>query len=243
MENKLIELQDKIYKYHNSEEYGYHLEYSPRISFSRIGDLFEIIFYGDGFDDDCNVHSSEFEPNELNFGFCALQDFLIENPNKIISLVFNGADTGANGTKSWNFNRIVNSNIYFENLKIFKVQLTDVGDHNQSVIGEFDEEDGMIAKLISKMPNLEKLELPSAPNQDFFNIPNLNISSLTIQAGYSHQNFIENLSQSNNFKNLKMLDYTEPYDHFEDLEENDFTSFENFKELFKSNTSCALKIF
>ncbi len=239
MEEKLLELQNKIYAYHNSSEFEYNLDYSPRISFSKIGDFFEIIFYGEGYDDDYTVPSSKFEPKEYNYGFCALQDFLIKNPNQIISLIFTGPDEGANGTRSWNFSRIINSDVKFENLKIFKVALTNVGDHNQSVIGEYDEEDGMIAKLVSKMPNLEELELPSAPNEDFFNIPNLKIQILTVQAGYDHQNFIENLSKSTNLKELKSLDYTEQYDYFGDLEEEDFTSFEDFKKLFNSSIfSC-----
>ncbi len=235
MIEKLLDLQNRIYNYHNSKEYEYNLEYSPRVLFSKVGDLFEIIFYGEGYDDDHTVHSSELEPEEYNYGFCAFQDFLIENPSQIISLVFVGPDAGANGTRNWDFSRIINSNINFENLKIFKVALTNVGDHNQSVIGKNYEEDGMIAKLISKMPKLEELELPSAPNIDFFKLPNLSIYSLKIQAGYGHQNFIENLSKSQNLTRLKSLDYTEPYDHFGDLDEGEFTSFAQFKALFESN--------
>ncbi|WP_298544146.1 hypothetical protein [uncultured Aquimarina sp.] len=235
MEKKLLDLQNKIYNYHNSKEYKYDLEYSPRISFSKIGDLYEVIFYGQGYDDDHTVHSYDLEPEEFNFGFCAFQDFLIDNPKQIISLIFNGPDAGANGTRDWNFNRIINSNVVFDNLKKFKVALTDVGDHNQSVIGEYGEENGMIAKLVSKMPNLEELELPSAPDESFFELPELKIQHLIIQAGYDHQNFIENLSNSSNLLNLKTLDYTEPFDHFGDLENEEFTSFDKFQKLFESN--------
>ncbi|KXX69364.1 hypothetical protein [Flammeovirga sp. SJP92] len=235
MEDKLLELQKRIYNYHNSSELDYNLASSPRISFSRIGNLYEIVFYGEGYDDDDTMPSSEFDPDEYNYGFCALQDFLIENPDQIVSLIFTGPDAGANGTRNWNFNRIIKSDIKFVNLKAFKVALTDVGDHNQSVIGEYDDEDGMIAKLVLKMPKLEELELPSAPNNDFFKIPHLQISSLSIQAGYNHQNFIENLAESENLKALRSLDYTETYDQFGDLEDEEFTSFNNFKKLFSSS--------
>lgn len=234
MTEKLIELQSEIYNYHNSSEYEYNLEYSPKISFSKIGEFYEILFYGEGYDDDFTIHSSKFEPEEFNYGFCAFQDFLIENSSHIISLIFNGPDAGANGTRNWNFNRLINSDIVFENLESFKVPLTEVGDHNQSVIGEYDEENGMIAKLVAKMPKLKTLELPSAPNEDFFNLPKLNINHLSIQAGYDHQNFIENLSKSKNLTMLKSLDYTEPFDHFGDMDEEEFTSFENFSKLFES---------
>ncbi|ANH61438.1 hypothetical protein [Dokdonia donghaensis] len=234
MTEKLIELQNKIYNYHNSSEFQYNLGFSPRISFSKIGEFYEIIFYGEGYDDDFSIHSSQFEPGGFNFGFCAFQDFLIENPDKVISLIFSGPDAGANGTRDWNFSRIINSNVIFDNLKIFKVALTEVGDHNQSVIGEYGEENGMIAKLTAKMPKIEELKLPSAPNEEFFKIQNPNIRHLTIQAGYGHQNFIENLANSTNITNLTSLDYAEPFDHFGDLEDDEFTSFESLKKLFAS---------
>lgn len=234
MTDKLIELQNRIYEYHNSSEFQYNLDFSPRISFSKIGEFYEVIFYGEGYDDDFSIHSSKFEPEEFNFGFCAFQDFLIQNSSQIISLIFTGPDAGANGTRDWNFSRIINSNVIFDNLKIFKVALTEVGDHNQSVIGEYGEENGMIAKLVAKMPKLEELILPTAPDKEFFKIPNLNIRHLTIQAGYGHQKFIENLANSTNITSLTSLDYAEPFDHFGDLEDDEFTSFESLKKLFES---------
>ena len=85
------------------------------------------------------------------------------------------------------------------------------------------------------MPNLEVLELPSAPSNDFFSLPKLTIQHLVIQAGYEHHNFIENLSTSSNLPNLKSLDYTDPFDHFGDLEDEEFTSFAHFEKLFNSN--------
>lgn len=235
MIEKLIDLQNRIYNYHNSSEYEYVLEHSPRISFSKMGEFYEIVYYGEGYDDDSSIHSSKLEPEEFNYGFCALQDFLIENASQIISLIFNGSDEGANGTRSWNFNRIINSDVIFENLESFKVALTEVGDHNQSIIGEYDEENGMITKLVSKMPKLKRLELPSAPNEDFFKLPKLDIYHLSIQTGYGHQNFIENLSKSDNLTNLRSLDYTEPYDSYGNMNDEEFTSFEKFKKLFESD--------
>lgn len=232
MIEKLLDLQNRIYQYHNSKDFEYILEYSPRISFSRIGALYEIVFYGEGYDDDSKIHSSEFEPKYLNYGFCALLDFLIANPKQFVSLIFTGPDEGANGTKNWDFSRLTHSQVIFENLEIFKVALTDVGDHNQSIIGKQYDEDGMIAKLLAKMPQLQTLVLPSAPNQDFFTLPKLKINSLVIQAGYDPQNFIENLAQADILPNLKSLDYAEPYDHFGDRCEDEFTSFEAFEKLF-----------
>ncbi len=235
MIKKLIELQQEIYNYHNSKEFPYNNYYSPRISFFQIGDLFEINYYGEGFDDNPLIPATDFEPEEMNFGFCALLDFICKNANKVVQLNFIGPDAGANGTRSWNFERLINSTSNFINLESFSVALTDAGDHNQSVIGEFDQEDGMIAKLVKKMPNLKELILPSAPDITFFEIPDLKIENLAIQAGYDHQGFIQNLAESTDLKHLKSLDYTEPFDHFGDLNEEEFTPYEAFEKLFQSN--------
>lgn len=231
MIEKLINLQTKISEYHNSEQ---SIEYLPRISFTKINDLYEINFYGEGYDDDFSIPTSMFEPDSYNFGFCALQEFMIENPGKIVSVNFTGPDSGANGTRNWNFNRLINSDVTFKNLLQFKVALTDIGDHNQSTIGEDYDENGMIAKLVSKMPGLEVLVIPSAPDKSFFEIDNLSIKNLVVQAGYDHQNFIANLSQSNNLRKLRSLDYTDVLDYFGDMDENGKTSFTAYKQLFQS---------
>ncbi len=231
MINKLLDLQERIFKYHTSD-YPYNLEYSPRILFSKIGDLYEIVYYGDGYDDDYTVNSSVLQLEEgYNYGFAALLDFLIKNPRNIASLIFAGPDTGANGVLSWNFNRIIHSDVWFENLQWFQVALTDAGSHNQSVIGEYYDEEGMIAKLVSKMPKLEFLQVPSAPDISFFDPERLPVRRLVVQAGYDSQNFIRNLAMnSRKLKNLMSLDYT-------DILSTDapLTSFENYKILFESD--------
>jgi len=232
METKLLQLQNKIFQYHNSLDDPYVLE-SPRVYFMRTGGFYDISFYGSGHDDDPNIKSSDLPKEDYNFGFCSLIDLICDYPDKIISLNFNGPDEGANGTKVWDFTRLINSGQIFKNIKYFKVQLTNVGDHNQSVIGGF-EENGMIAKLVKLMPNLEELIVPSAPDSSFFEIKKLKIRSLVVQAGYDHQKFIRNLSKSSNFEQLKALDFTERFNQFNDLIESDFTSEEDFINLFKS---------
>ena len=228
MEEKILNLQERI-KSRNSENEVH--EYIPRVFFSKVGELYEFIYYGEGYDDSAEP-ISEFDEDVGMYGFSATQEFLIENADRFRSIKFEGEDTGANGTKEWNFSRLANANVVFENLKDFSVQLMDVGDHNHVIIGEEDfKEDGMIAKLVSKMPNLEFLQMPSAPNKDFFELPNLKIRALVIQAGYGHQNFIENLATSNNLPNLGCLDFSNPYDYNSGA---DITSFESYKKLFSS---------
>lgn len=235
MLNKLRQLQHDIYKYSLNNNSEYIDGYSPKLSFFQVGYLFDISFFGDGFDDDPSTKISEID-YETNFAFCSLLDLLCDQEiaNKIISLNFGGPDEGANGTKSWDFNRLLNSNSTFPNLKSFSVQLTDLGDHNQSIIdGDGMEENGMIAKLVSRMPSLEQLIVPSAPDNSFFNIGEHPLKFLKLQAGYGHQNFIDNLAESKNFKQLTALDYTDLIDVY-DIPNEDYTSFDSFLKLFNS---------
>lgn len=250
MIEQIIKLQEEIYNYETKdfdtgEEREYTIDYSSKIEFSKIGKLFSLSFYGDGYDDDPSIKATEFD-YETNFAFCRFLDFISEHQNaeNIISLHFGGKDEGANGTKSWFFDRILNSKVIFPNLKIFSVQLTDLGDHNQSIIDhQFSmEESGVIAKLISKMPILESLIIPSAPDQSFFEIGKHPLSYLKVQAGYDHQNFIENLSESDNFYQLSVLDYTEVIDVF-DKQDEEYTYFESFKKLFQSKTFSSIQSF
>ncbi len=241
MIEQIIDLQNKIYKYETTdfdtgEEKEYFIDYSPKIEFAKIGDFYSLSFYGSGYDDDSNTKVKDFD-YETNFAFCSFIEFISEQQNaeKIISLFFGGSDEGANGTKSWMFDRMINSNVVFSNLKTFTVQLTDLGDHNQSIIDcDFSmKESGVVAKLVSKMPKLENLTIPSAPDKSFFEIGRHPLSFLKVQSGYNHQNFIENLSESKNFHQLSALDYSEVIDIF-DKPSEDYTKFESFKKLFQS---------
>lgn len=238
MIEQIIELQNEIYKYETTdfdtgEEKEYFIDYSSKIEFAKIGELYSFSFYGNGYDDDPNTKANEFD-YEINFAFCRFLEFISEQQNaeKIVSIYFGGPDEGANGTKSWVFDRIINSKVIFSNLKSFTVQFTDLGDHNQSIIDcDFSmEESGVVAKLISKMPQLESLTIPSAPDKSFFEIGRHPLSFMKVQAGYSHQNFIENLSESKNFYQLSALDYSEIIDKSAE----DYTKFESFKKLFQS---------
>lgn len=245
MIERLIHLQEEIYKYETEINKKYFINFSPKIEFSKIGNLFSLSFYGNGYDDDSTIKATEFD-YETNYAFCRFLDFIIEpqNAEKIISLHFGGSDEGANGTKSWMFDRVINSNTNFSNLKNFSIQLTDLGDHNQSII-DYDysmEENGVISKLVSKMPNLECLIVPSAPDKSFFEIGKHPLSFLKIQAGYEHQNFIENLSESENFYQLSALDYTEVIDVF-DKPIEEYTTYESFKKLFKSKAFSNVRHF
>ncbi|GAA3755698.1 hypothetical protein [Flavobacterium ginsengiterrae] len=122
--------------------------------------------------------------------------------------------------------------------------MTDLGDHNTSIIqrsNEFDE-NGIIGELISRMPKLKSLTLPSAPDKSFFKIGNHPLKSLKLQAGYDHQNFIENFSESSNYTFLTQFDYTDLID-FNDIPKEDYTSFESYIKLFKSKAFSTIQHF
>ena len=236
MIEELLKLQEKIFAYHSPEEDVTDL---PRVHFAKIGDFFEITFYGEGGDEDPDIHSSEFVPDDEEYeydsyyAFYALQDLLIEYPDEILSLSFSGPDIGANGVKGWDFSRLIQSGVVFRNLKSFRVSRSDVGDHNISIIGsDIDNIDAeMIARLVSMMPSLEELELPSAPGKSFFDLSELKITFLAVQSIFQ-DDFVENLADSSNLPLLSRLDYTAPISNDNDKAEK--TYFESYKKLFAS---------
>lgn len=236
MVSKILELQENINKFIAKSEEGFQFQSSPRVYFSPAGENVEIIFYGEGYDDDPNMRIEDFEEGH-NYGFCAFLEFLKvqENANKISKLKFYGPDSGANGTRSWDFSRLINSDVTFPSLIDFEVALTDPGDHNLSIIELQSnyEESGVIARLLAKMPNVISLRVPSAPDKSFFEVENHSLRNLVVQVGYDHQNFIENLASSSNLTELISVDFTEKYDRYNEFPE-DFTPFESFKKLFQS---------
>ncbi len=250
MINRILQLQADIYHYATTDfdtglKQNFQIGYSPAVAFSKMGDLYALSFFGDGLDEEPTTKATDFD-YETNFAFCHFLDFISESKHaqNIVALSFCGADEGANGTKSWNFDRLANSEVIFPNLQSFAVQLTDLGDHNTSIIdSDFTmAENGVIAKLVKKMPNLKSLMLPSAPNKDFFEIGNHPLQHLKIQAGYAHQDFIKNLSRSNNFPNLSVFDYAECIEFIDDMG-CEYTPFEDFKELFVSKAFASVEHF
>ncbi|MDR1615037.1 MAG: hypothetical protein LBS26_05670 [Campylobacteraceae bacterium] len=218
MIKELIKLQEDIYNYEMEENDGYWADWSPKINFYKAEDWYELTYFGDGYDDG------------YNFAFAAFIDLIIKHSSKIKSLLFTGADEGANGTKNWDFTRLINSGAVFENLESFRVKLTDTGDHNTSIIAASYDEDGQIAALVAKMPILRVLQVPSAPNDNFFKLKDLSLQQLIVQAGYNTQDFIKNLSACDNMKNLYALDWTDILDDVDSIG----TKYEQYKELFSS---------
>lgn len=233
MEKRLRELQLQVYHAGKEWEPDYHADYSPKLMYSYAVDeeLYELTYYG---------HEEE--------AFAHMLQFLTvqENANYILSLTFDGPDEGENGTSCWDFRQLANSPVIFPNLKSFRVKLTDPGDHNQQIIGENYglEENGMIGGLLQKMPALEQLTIPSAPDKTFFQTGPSPLFKLVMQTGYDHQHFIDNLAASDNFPKLMWLDFTDHqhcYPGPADL--SAYTPFESYKKLFASKATIPLAIF
>jgi len=219
--NKLHHLQDELHSHSNAELPD---EYQDTLMFCEMAGLIKIDFYGDPFG----------ESEAFNR---VLQTIIHSDVSPFIkSIRFSAPDEGANGTRTWDFSIIVSSEAIFPNLTSFYVEGTQPEHHNRSVIsGDFYEEDGMIAGLIRKMPNLLSLSVPSAPNQDFFRIAPHPLRHLVVQAGYDTQNFILHLSKSTCFPNLHHLDFTDYQETYLDDYEANCTPFSHYKELFFSS--------
>jgi hypothetical protein len=234
---KLLQLQDKIYNYYIEMDKEYEQKfdplYCPKIYFCKTGEFYDITFYGEGWDDYPQISVDEMENWDSNYAFYLFLEFLAKNASNIKSLKFEGWDEGANGIKVWDFTRLVNSNAVFENLEEFKVELTDPAAHNMIALGSDFDEEGQIAKLVAKMPNLKILQTPSAPNEDFFKLKDLKVTNLIVQASYSTNGFIKNLANSDNLKQVYSLDYTNVFALCDDSGRG--TTYDEYELLFKSN--------
>ena len=186
MINALLTLQQDIFNYQDIQNKGEHPYLlnndSNRVLFSPVGDLFAIYYYGAGYDDDSSIKAADLTEG-YNFSFCALLDLLSEQKyaDRVVSLIFDSPDEGANGINDWNFTRLVNANVNFPNLEEFKVKLTDLGDHNTSLINDDDGND-IITKLVAKMPSLVHLTIPSTPDDTFFSLEHRSLQSMVVQA-------------------------------------------------------------
>jgi hypothetical protein len=94
--------------------------------------------------------------------------------------------------------------------------LNDARSHNRKIVTFNDsyDENGGLALLLDKCPNLETLTAPSAPSSAFFEREKHGLKALHLQAGFDHQGFISLLGQSTCFPTLtefSFRDYAETY--------------------------------
>ncbi len=188
MQNALATLKSLQQRIADRNELDIAIEYLPRLTIVQTGKLFHLDFYGNPFEDSYldtinTVAQAEIAP-------------------LIRSLIFRSYDEGANGTLSWDIEPLLNTDVTFSELKTFTIQLNQPGQHNRSIVAADYDEDGVLAKLLQKSPNLAELTVPSAPDASFFNIGDRPICHLNIDAGYDTQDFISNLAKSSCFPHL-----------------------------------------
>lgn len=124
------------------------------------------------------------------------------------TLRLSAPDEGINGTRSWDLEPLTRGEGTYQNLRLLDIQGTQPQHHNRTILGHLCE-DGIVSRLLDKMPNLEQLSIPCAPSPAFFNRNPHPLKHLTLQTGYHTQDFILNLAQSSCFNQLKTLDFTD----------------------------------
>jgi len=242
-------LQRQIWRHVSEvEENDWVPGWSPSLSFFVLGNEgLDLRYFGDSYDDD---PSAPADPDASgNYPFHALLDWLIEprHATLVQSLHFGGPDEGANGIRSWEFARLLQSETVFPQLRYLNIQWGDPADHNLSIVvgdgegdGMYMREGGALARLLNRMPMLDTLRAPSAPDASFFEGPVHSLRVLEIQSGTGHQGFIANLARSRRFSNLKMMDYDEVCPWFIETEGSEaelaecLTSESDFQALFES---------
>jgi hypothetical protein len=204
-------------------------EQYDRLSFTEVGDLVQLEYYGFAFDE----------------SFQELVDLLCdpEVAAVIQTLTIRSPDEGANGTFYWDFTDLNRSAIVFPNLTHFFVEPYQAGWHNHPVIARTLEEEGMIGRLLAQMPNLRELTISNAPDASFFQVGQRPISALRVESGYDHQNFILNLSRSSCFPSLKKLDFGDFNEQYIDGYLEYRTPFDHYRELFQSRAFATVRDF
>lgn len=172
-----------------------------------------------------------------------------EVADTLVSLTFTGPDSGANGTREWEFTSLLNSDVRFPALRSLVISPTEPQHHNASLIqraGSIMEEGGEVARFCAKAPNLTQLVLPNSPNRDFFQVPLPQLATLRIGGNFDTQQFIDNLAASSNLPNLRLLDFTESTElqsTWADVREDGLvTRFSSYQALFASPVCDVLRV-
>jgi hypothetical protein len=202
-----------------------------RLYFAEVQGLLHVEFYGQVWD----------EPGEP---FALLLDLLcdVEVAASLRALSFRGPDEGANGTRNWDFTRLLATDTTFPNLTSLYVEPTQPEHHNHSIIAEVYEEEGMIGRLLDRMPALQSLTVPSAPDASFFTRGVRPLNRLRVESGYDHQDFIRNLSRSTCFPELVVLDFGDYSQRYMDDYPERCTPFGDYVELLRSPAGRSIRL-
>ncbi len=150
------------------------------------------------------------------------------------SVILRGPDEGANGTRNWHLEPLLAHDAEFSCLEFLSVERTRTEHHNRSIVGEYYDEEGVLGRLLAKMPRLSSLESPSAPDKSFFAVGPRPLTNLCIDAGYDTQDFIRNLAQSTAFSGLQLLDWREYNETYMDDWRDECTPLEDYRAMFSA---------
>lgn len=202
--------------------------YEESLMFGEFGNLLKIYFFGNPSDESFDKVLEVLSDKEV--------------AERLGSLSFDSPDEGTNGTNNYDFSALAENRIIFPSLRSFSVKLTQPENHNGTIIARMYDEEGMIAKLIKKMPSLLSMQIPSAPNEEFFELNSHPLEHLTMQVGFDTQNFILNLSNSTCFKNLRYFDFTDYQETYMENWKDVATPFEHFERLINSKAFDSVRL-
>ncbi len=208
---------------------GQDASFVDRLGVTRVGDVVHLDFYGSPFGE--------------SFGdlLDALADAAVANT--IASLDLRGPDDGSNGTRNWDLTSLAESGAAFPTLRRLCLEQSKPADHNQTIVGQSYDEDGVLAKILAKAPALEVLVTPSAPNADFFHVGRRPLELLSVDVGYDHQGFIANLAASACFPSLRSLEFGEYNETYMADFAAHVTPFADYRALFASPAFASVKVF
>ena len=179
------------------------------------------------------LHHVEFYGSDIGEVLCETL-LLPEVAENLVSLSLRGPDEGSNGTRKWSLEDLAAGHQRFPRLQTFSVELTAPADHNKTIIASSIDEDGVIARLAAKCPQLAYLQVPSAPSPEFFEVPLPTLRVLSVDAGYATQNFIRHFATSGGYPLLRCFEWGEYSERYMDEWESSCTPFTDYEALFVS---------
>ncbi len=175
-------------------------DFRSRLMFADMGNGLAIEYFGDVWQDGDESAWDVF-----------LQT--LSNPavaERLTSLRITGPDEGANGSRTHDFDVLLQSRTNFPKLLELYIRPTGVSDHN--FVGV---EDGQTALLIAMCPYLEALTLPQAPEPDFFKIHLKRLGYARFGMAWQTFGFIRNMALHHNMPELRVLDFTDSLSVFQ----------------------------
>jgi uncharacterized protein (TIGR02996 family) len=144
-----------------------------------------------------------------------------------------GEAVAANGTTSIGLKLLADAELGFVHLHRLQI------DRGPGFCAPYDAgfdygDKGLLAKMLRKSPNLRELIGPSAPTSEFFAGPQHPLERLILDAGYFQENFIQNLSRSHRFPQLRVLEFTDLRNSHGDKWREKVTPVAAYEELLRS---------